>query len=64
MSKNGIAPRRYSFRGGSITAKEAADQLHISIKTMYNRLQKCGDNMELVFDYYEGRYGRGGVMPI
>ena len=57
MSKFGIPPRQYPFRGGSITAKEAADRLGISIKTMYNRLAKCGENMDAAFDYYEKHCG-------
>lgn len=62
MSTTGKLPRQYPFRGGLITAKEAADHFHVSIKTMYNRLAKCGDNMDAAWDYYEKRIG--GVIPI
>lgn len=59
MSTTGKAPRQYRFRGGTITAKDAADHFGVSIKTMYNRLAKCGDNMDAAWDYYEKRNGGG-----
>lgn len=64
MSKHKIEPRQYPFRGGTITAKEAADRLHISVASIYNRLKKCGDDMERLFCYYEARFGIGGVIMI
>ena len=57
MSVTGKAPRQYRFRGGTITAKDAADHFGVSIKTMYNRLAKCGDNMDAAWTYYENRIG-------
>lgn len=62
MSATGKQPRQYPFRGGLITAKEAADHFNVSIKTMYNRLAKCGDNMNAAWSYYENRIG--GAIPI
>ncbi len=61
MKISGKTPQKYPFRGGAITAKEAADHFGISIKTIYNRLAKCGDNMDAVFHYYENAEVRGGV---
>lgn len=61
---HGIPPRQYACRGGMITAKEAADHFGISIKTMYNRLKKCGDNMDAVWNYYENHSKGGGKRPM
>lgn len=44
----GREPRSYECFGELITAKEAADRLGVSIHTIRNRLQECGDNMEWV----------------
>lgn len=57
--KKGRAPRVYDCFGERITAKEAADRLGISINTIRNRLQECGDNMEWVMNFYRQRNDKG-----
>lgn len=57
----GREPRIYECFGERITAKEAADRLGVSIHTIRNRLQECGDNMEWVMNFYHQRQNfRGG----
>lgn len=59
-NQKGRAPRVYDCFGERITVKEAADRLGISINTIRNRLQKCGDNMEWVMNFYRQRNDKGG----
>lgn len=56
----GREPRSYECFGERITAKEAADRLGVSINTIRNRLQECGDDMERVMNFYHKRKIQGG----